>query len=167
MVCLLVSCLFLSTWKWPPATSVIPHGGGLCNAADCQGKSSFHNQGGNLPGFAFLLGFLPPSSFPHLTPPPCPPKPRVPLGGPVGGAHGSQHGRGVPCTEPCVGMTAHEAEEPISQALEWGRGLPFYNISAPVLNIFLVFFAILVCFDAAQPFPFSTRMSYFHLWFFS
>lgn len=51
-------------------------------------------------------------------------------------------------------------------ASEVGAGVPFYNILAPVLNIFLVFFLFLVCFDPAQPFPFSTCMSYFHLWFF-
>lgn len=63
-------------------------------------------------------------------------------------------------------MKVREVEELISRALKWGRGVPFYNISVPVLNRFLVFFFFLICFDPAQPFPFSTCMSYFHLWFF-
>lgn len=65
-----------------------------------------------------------------------------------------------------MGVKVREVEGLISQALKWGWGVPFYNISVPVLNRCLVFFFFLICFDPAPPFPFSTCMSYSHLWFF-
>lgn len=62
-------------------------------------------------------------------------------------------------------MKSQKVEELSPRALKGGRGVPVYNIGSS--SRFLVFFFLLICFDPAQPFPFSTRMSYFHLWFFS
>lgn len=64
-----------------------------------------------------------------------------------------------------MGMEAQEVGKPISQPLKWGA-VPFYNRLAPILNIFLVVFLLLIYFDPAQAFLFSTCMPYFHPCFF-
>lgn len=53
-----------------------------------------------------------------------------------------------------MGVKAQEAEELLPRVLKGGRGFPFYNKSAPVLSIFLVFFLLLIYFGSAQPSPF-------------